>query len=276
MKKKLAVILAVISVCTFVSCGDKEEKSSSSSESSSSVSESSAEESSEEEDSEEESSEEESSEEDSSSASEGSEEESSEGESELSDDGFVMGTVEDGVYKSSFNELQFTAPEGFVFATEEEILAAMNIGAEVIGGEKGELYKQLAQQSTIYDMMAQNDETGDNIMVMYENLNAYGEGIADLYDVDMYVEAIESQFAALESSGITYNQKEKATVNIGGKDYTKVDFECEYTDYGINTTQAYYITKNGNYMVAIIASAGMNSEMAPADFEQYFSSYTEE
>lgn len=285
MKRKLALLLAMLSVCMFSSCGDSGDDKSSSSSESSSVSESSSEdESSESSDKEDKSSEiddseNESSEEDEKSetsenedeSSEVSDPESSESGAEGSDGGFTLGKVENGVYTSEFSGLSFTAPDNMSFASEEEILSMMNLGSELLDDSRVDLYMEIAKQTTVYDMVASDPLTGDNVMVMYENLSSYGNSAAS-YDVDTYVEALEAQMDMLASSGLTYEKKSSGTVNLSGIDFVKVEFEANYENYGYTTTQAYYVAKQDDYIIAVITTLGMMSDAEDASvYEQYFS-----
>lgn len=290
MKRKLALLLAMMSVCMFASCGDSDDDKSSSSSESSSVSESSDEsESSENSDKEDESSDKDESEDESSvkdessdddekseasedeeDSSEVSESESSESGAESSDGSFTLGTVENGVYTSEFSGLSFTAPDNMSFASEEEILEMMNLGADLLDDSRVDLYMELAKQTTVYDMVASDPTTGDNVMVMYENLSTYGSS-AD-YDVDTYVAALEAQMDMMASSGLTYTKKSSGTVNLSGMDFAKVEFEATYDTYGYTTTQTYYVAKQDDYIIAVITTLGMMSDVEDASvYEQYFS-----
>lgn len=240
--------------CTFISCGSKNDSSSSS--------ESSVEESSESSEISEESSE----------SSEESSEESSGSEAASSIDGFEFGTVENGIYTSSFNGMSFTAPEGFEFSSEEEILSMLDIGTDIIGGDNADLYKELASKTTIYDMMAQNASTGESVIIMYENLTAYGYDVDD-FTIDDYVTAMESQFSLAASSGVNYESAGSGTATLCGKEFKRYDYNCEMTSYNYSTTQSYYLSLENGLITGIIVSKGISENEAPF-YEACFSEYT--
>lgn len=212
----------------------------------------------------------ESSDESSESSDEISEDEDSSSDNEALSD-FVMGTVEDNVYTSSFGNLTFTAPDNYVFYSDEEILDLMDLGADLLYDDALELYAELAQQTTIYDMVAQDSETGDNVIIMYENLEAYGSGIADLYDVDTYIEALDTQMESLASSGMTFTKTDAADVTFCGQDFVKTEYTFTMESYDYTTSQVYYITKNGDYMTVIILSAGAYGDGDLSALESCFS-----
>ncbi len=212
----------------------------------------------------------ESSDESSESSDEISEDEDSSSDNEVLSD-FVMGTVEDNVYTSSFGNLTFTAPDNYVFYSDEEILDLMDLGADLLYDDASELYAELAQQTTIYDMVAQDSETGDNVIIMYENLEAYGSGIADLYDVDTYIEALDTQMESLASSGMTFTKTDAADVTFCGQDFVKTEYTFTMESYDYTTSQVYYINKNGDYMTVIILSAGAYGDGDLSALESCFS-----
>lgn len=277
MKKKLALLLSMLMVCSFASCGssDNEEDDEADGESiSSSVGDDESSEADEES--------EEYAESESSDDTEESENETSESSDESSDDtdsssdneilsDFVMGTVEDNVYTSSFGNLTFTAPDNYVFYSDEEILDLVDLGAKLLYDDASELYAELAQQTTIYDMVVQDSEIGDNVIIMYENLEAYGSGIADLYDVDTYIEALDTQMEFLASSGMTFTKTDAADVTFCGQDFVKTEYTFTMESYDYTTSQVYYITKNGDYMTVIILSAGAYGDGDLSALESCFS-----
>lgn len=243
MKRILALIISVATVCAFASCDKTDEKS----EAESSLA--------------------------STESSQDTAGELIDGLYSASFEDFEFGVTEDNVYKSSFGGLKFTAPENYVFSTQEEILQMMNIGAEALG-DMSELYAEVAKQTTVYDMMAKNIVTGDNIIVMYENLTAYGQNAATAYDENTYLDAMDAQFAVLNQNGLVYTAKERQNVTIGGKDFVKAPYTCNYETYGTEVEQTYYVAKNGDYMTAIIFTAGVagqNTDLSAIEscFEAY-------
>jgi len=316
MKRKLALLLAMLSICSFASCGDSGKKNDDDNKSSVSRSKDSDDDKNEKDDDDEKdkdekdnkkdkkgkdddesslksSGEDESSDEDESSKEEDDDDsESSQDEDSDSDEDsktkdllgedyddafsdFKFGTIDGSVYTSDFCGLKFEAPEGYVFSTQDEMLKLMNIGAEVLGADKADLYKEIAKQTSVYDMMAKNPKTGDNVILMYENLKAYGASVVSSYGVDEYVEAIESQMEQMQGSGMEYTKKDSDEVEIGGREFKKIVFDCKVESMNYTTTQIYYVSQTGDYMTVIIASAGALGDGDPSIFEDCFSAYEE-
>lgn len=245
MKKKLSFILAIAMLCTFTSCGSKNEEKSSSSESSSSISE------------------------DLDSSSEADESSNATDKGTGSIENFEFGTVENGVYSSNFNGLKFTAPEGFEFASEEEILSMVNLGTDVIAGDNADLYKKVAALTTVYDMLAQNASTGENVTIMYENIAAYGFDVS-AFTMDDYVEAMESQFEIAAAQGVEYSELNRNEISLCNHNFLKIEYNCEITTYEYSTTQTYYLSLQDGYILAMLVSPGL-SENDAAYYEACFS-----
>lgn len=191
------------------------------------------------------------------------ENESSEGNidessAENEDGTFSLGTVNGNVYSSDFSGVTFNLPDNMVFADEEEIMSIMDITGDVLG-DKAAALLEISKKFTIYDMLARDVVSGDNIQVMYENLSLYGQSVADAYDVDMYLQAVTKQFAALENSGIKVTEKGRSTIKLGDQDFTKVELETYYETYDFTATQAYYIKKIDDYMLSIVITLGVDS-----------------
>ena len=80
----------------------------------------------------------------------------------------TRGTFEGDIYTNSSLGFKFTKPASWVFSTDEEIAAMVNLGAEKIYGENFE--QTLKTSSAVYDMMVVDSLTGTNFNVGYENL----------------------------------------------------------------------------------------------------------
>lgn len=166
----------------------------------------------------------------------------------------VSGTVSGQTYVSEFGEFQFTAPEGWVYATDEEILNMMNLGKEYLS-DKQKLSAELGKQKTVYDAMAQDAKTGCNVMVMYENL-ALSLGGTN-YTAEDYADVVSKQ---LPESGLPYVVGEKKTVTVCEKEFVRLDATADYQ--GVKIAQSYLLRKIGKYMLAISVTApqGSNTE----------------
>ena len=166
----------------------------------------------------------------------------------ISEDDFEKGTVTDTTFESSYLNLKFDLPEGFIMHTEEELLQLTNVSADNIGLDEDEY--DYAMANTVYEMMA-SDLTGTpNIIVMEAKVDI--ENITD----EEYLEQVK---VGLESMGATAYEIEddNETVSIAGQDYLSFTATTEVS--GISMTQEYYTRKIGNRMASIIVSYDDNT-----------------
>lgn len=112
----------------------------------------------------------------------------------------TRGTVSGNVYTSEFANITFTAPEGWVYASDEEQAEMTELGMEVIGEESSDFNKLVMDIQTVNDMMVQNMTTGSNVSVMFENL-AMSVGGTSLTEVE-YLDATKEVLGDIEALDI--------------------------------------------------------------------------
>lgn len=223
--KKFAVLLALMmSLCSLASCGDSK-KSSKSDKNSSSVTESDENKNTDSDD-------------------------DDEGESA---EGFKRGSVSGKTYTSEFGGIKFTAPSEWVYSTDEQILSMMNIALDVTGNDN-ELTKQLLEQAVIYDAQAMNVTTGENVIIMYENLRK--EGInPDTITAEGYLDIVKSQLENM--SGVTYSDfSDYEKVRLGNKEFLRFKLTSTYGTLNYSCSQIQYVRKTGDFIMAVIVSSG--------------------
>ncbi len=154
----------------------------------------------------------------------------------------VRGTVENGVFTSKFGDFTFTPPSTWTFASDDEILAMMDLSAaDMTEEEKKNL--ELGNLKTVYDAMIAAED-GANVIIMYENLALTIGGTS--YDEAAYAEALST---GLVSQGITSDAKNLDEATIGENKY--VVFTGTSTSEGITFEQKYLLRKIDNYMLCI-------------------------
>lgn len=167
----------------------------------------------------------------------------------------ARGVIDGDVYKSDYTGLQFTKPAEWVYSTDEEIAAAMNIGAEALGDQFAET---LATLTTVYDMMVIDPTTGTNVSIAYENLTL--SGAADMTNEE-YLEAMKTQMAAVESMQIVFG--EPGTVSLGDGEYLRV--LCTTTLNEMSVEQVYYLRNIDGYMNFIIVTLAGDYDAAAVE-----------
>ncbi|MBQ8623538.1 MAG: hypothetical protein IJ424_04070 [Oscillospiraceae bacterium] len=173
----------------------------------------------------------------------------------------TRGTFDGNVYTSEYVGIKFTKPDSWVFATEEEMNSLMDAGADVM--DQSDYQKSLSEMLTVFDMMASDPETGNNINFVYENLK-----LSDSVDIteDEYIESFKTNLESIADISYTFGEVE--TVTLGGVEFIKLNCDAVYYQV-VSMKQAVYLKKVGDYMVSITLTLVDGSDAS--NIEAYFS-----
>ena len=156
--------------------------------------------------------------------------------------GFSHGTWEGLTFTSDLAGLALTLPdESWTIATDEDLAEMMNLGQEAVGDDLSDLEKAMANLTNIQDMMAQNPQTGESILLMFENL-AIIPGASD-YTAEAFAEELAQGLE--ETDALPYIVGEIGTQTLGGNEYVVVPATVD----GYELCQHYLIRREGNFMV---------------------------
>jgi len=158
---------------------------------------------------------------------------------------YAPGTLNGDTYTNEYIGYSFTLPDGWSFATQEELDEMMDAGGDLLN-EDQKAGAEYAKIATIYDMMAQSP-AGYNIMVMLDNLKLYVGGTGT--SVEDYIESLVTQLEAVNS--MSYTCGEVTQVSAFGRDWSVLP--AELTGTGIY--QTYNICRIDDYMVAVIVTS---------------------
>lgn len=178
------------------------------------------------------------------------------GESELS-----RGSLDGDVYKNQYLGFNFTKPESWVYSTDEEIAALMNLAVDEFLDDKYEVV--LENNLAIYDMMVVDTLTGSNVLVGYENL---AKTLSTNITVEQYIQSVKNQLASVFGVTVTFPE-EYETVKLGKTEFTRL--VCAYTAQGATAQQVYYLHKADGYMSFLIVTirSGYTVEQIEAMFQ---------
>ena len=162
---------------------------------------------------------------------------------------FSRGHIEGQSYLSAFLALRFTAPEGWTFATDEELAALMGLSMDILGadvfGDEAELAKAIAQQSVVHDMAAYAPDNSSNVQLTLEDLEASGgDGLSD----EDYAALVQQQLLSITDLG--YSLEAVHTAELAGKNC--LSFTAHMEDYGME--QQFYLFHAGKYMVSVVVT----------------------
>ena len=155
------------------------------------------------------------------------------------------GKVDGDTYKNEYFEFEFTKPASWVYSTDEEIAAAMNMSVDLLGDKYEETLKN---NTALIEMMAIDVTTGTNINIAVENL---AKSFASNITEEQYVEALKKQLANVQNMTIEFSDKTDR-INIGGNEFLRASLTN--TVNGVTMTQVYYLRNLDGYMCVITAT----------------------
>lgn len=168
----------------------------------------------------------------------------------------VMGTVVDNTYENEFLGIGCKLDSDWTFLTEEEIREYNNMAADMTDEEYRE-YLDSAQ--VIYDMMASNANGTDSINLNIEKVSTVNN---ILFSAEEYLKnSEETTVEALKSMGYEEVNTTYGEVNIDGKAFDTLFYECTYST--ITVYMCSICLEVGDYIAAITVSSltedGMNA-----------------
>lgn len=124
----------------------------------------------------------------------------------MAEDNFGTGTIEDNVYWNETMKIGCALDETWYFYSEEEILEANGMTADMLEGKIAEM---IENGGAITDMFAQNLETGATLNVVFERVSLAN---SLLYNEKNYIEAsiptVEEAFAQMGIEDVAFTVQE--------------------------------------------------------------------
>ncbi len=124
---------------------------------------------------------------------------------------YSKGTLTENTFESEYLNLKFTAPDGYIMATEDELIPLMELGAEVLEKDKKSI--DFAMANTVFEMMVSSPAGSPNLSLAVEKLALKN------MTTDQYIEAIKKQLEGNDTMEVTFTPDSK-TMSIAGEDYT--------------------------------------------------------
>lgn len=156
------------------------------------------------------------------------------------------GKIDGDVYTNEFLGLTFTKPKSWVYCTDEEVAALINLVPDDFLG--GKLNEVLENNMVVVDMIVRDVLSGTNFNVIYENLyKTFSSNIT----IEQYIDALKMQLVGNPSMTVTFPDTYE-TVKLGKTEFTKV--VCQSTALGNHLTQVFYLHKVDHYMCSIVVT----------------------
>lgn len=159
---------------------------------------------------------------------------------------YERGIATDTGFESEWLGVRFTAPEGYVMATEDEMLEMMQLGAEAM--DLGSEAVDYAQLTTVYEMMASTPTGLPNVVAMVEKLSFSSMSL------EQYFEALRTQ---LEPMGYVVSE-ELGSADIAGQSYSTGTASVSVND--VDMTQKFYMNKVDNRMIVFSVTYSADTE----------------
>lgn len=146
---------------------------------------------------------------------------------------YVKGTFTDTTYVSDFIGIKYTAPDGWVLATESD------------------LAQMPTDPKTTWEMQAVSGIDGSNVIVAVEKLPT------ENFSESMYISSLKNTLK--NNTQITVSDiQENGTKMIAGKEYHVLTYTASQS--GVNYTQTFYLRKINAHMVALTVTSLSTSE----------------
>lgn len=146
---------------------------------------------------------------------------------------YVFGTFTENGYESPYVGYRFTAPEGYVLYSQEEMAQIMGISMDMISDDYDALQRTYLESAIVYDMMAANAENPiNNINVVVQQMDT------SAYTLETIVDANIQELSALTSMECNVSE-DYEMVTFAGTEFAKLT--AEVTANGVTINQEYYI-----------------------------------
>lgn len=157
---------------------------------------------------------------------------------------YTPGTRTENGYTNTSLGFLFTPSETMVLASEAEMQALIQNGADFVYGDapnSDQLMDQV-EQTTAYEMVAVDVSTGSSVIIATEKLTM--EGV----DETQYIAAIQQQLSRVDAMQVTFD--DPGTVTLGDTTFTGVTYTAAAN--GIHSSQTMLLKKIGNTMCLIV------------------------
>ncbi|MGH4126089.1 MAG: hypothetical protein ACREV6_24550 [Clostridium sp.] len=168
----------------------------------------------------------------------------------------TLGKNEGSVYTNDFFKMSINMPAKWLIATDEEKIAVLKLGKEVISKDDKNKAKQLdlSELRTVYLLMTSEkgmkaqSTSNPNLMVVAEKLSFF-QGVSNGAD---YLAEVKKQLKTLASTMPYKFDKEIYTQEVGGKNFSVLESTIETGT--IKMTQKYYACVLNGYALSFIST----------------------
>lgn len=173
-------------------------------------------------------------------------------------DELVVGVLTDTQYTNKALGIAFTTPDGWRFATNEEIALSMQLGADIIMDDPEAFKEAIKDQPYFFDVMAFDSTGTNNFNINYTDLTATGVGT--LISEASYAALVEYQFKEMESfKDAVFTQ---GSHQLADESFVTLTIDSTQTTVGMYQRQ--YLKKLGSNYLVVITISSLSMEMLDA------------
>ena len=178
-------------------------------------------------------------------------EETTETATEAEEGKFAKGILTENGWESEWLGMRYVTADGMVMSTEEELNELMGLSKEMLSEDFSELQLKYAELSTVYEMMCTASDQVTNVSVSIENV------MIDI-DTDTFIDMFKATLSELSAMSMTIiNEGEDVT--LAGKEFKKLQCEVDYE--GIGILHDYYLAMQDGRAISIVVTY-LNEETA--------------
>jgi hypothetical protein len=157
---------------------------------------------------------------------------------------YERGILTETSFESKYLDIKFTLPEGFVMATEEDMLQMMGIGADIT-----KVNKKIIELTTVYEMMASAAVGYPNVSVMVE------KPLLSNITIEQYFDVLKKNLLKVKNMDFVIDDQ-ITSVEIAGYNYKQVSASLS----GSSVLQNYIFRKQGGRMIGFIITYTSDTE----------------
>jgi hypothetical protein len=157
---------------------------------------------------------------------------------------YERGILTETSFESKYLDIRYTLPEGFVMATEEDLLQLMGIGTSITG-----VNKKIIELTTVYEMMASAAIGYPNVSIIVE------KPLLSNLTIEQYFNILKTNLLKIKTMDYEFDDQ-VTSVELAGYDYKQLSARLPSS----NVFQNYLYRKQGGRMIGIITTYSLDTK----------------
>ena len=180
---------------------------------------------------------------------------------------YEKGVLTETSFESEYLDLRFTAPDGYIMATQEDMDELIDFGGETTYVDGNKLNLDYAKAATVYEMMVSAPVGYPNVFVLVEKL------LLSNMSVDQYLDSLKDQLLNVDSLDYMISD-ERVSVKVAGENYTQLSTVIHYPNMpGLEVIQNYLVRKIDNRVLCFIVTYTANTKDKTDTLLTFFTKY---